>query len=715
MGVFAVLRQSLETARQYRDTPADRRLHDPVSAALAPVLEGTLPVVFEANSAQEIQRALRFAGEYGLKPVIYGGAEAWRVADLLRQRNVPVLVSLRLAPPERIGGSPFQPAAATELPPGSPERTDAESNPARLERAGVRFALVTGSVTKMEDNWAKLRTAISRGLSVAGALRALTESPAEILGIRHQFGALEPGQLANITITDGDLFARKPRIRAVVIGGTFHYPAPETPPSKPAPVSAAPTTTAAAQNAQRTQPTPQEQQPDPRQPLPDSAGLSGVSGPAIPARKPPLPEPPPANLVIRNATILTVTQGTIPNGSVWLSGGKIREVGKTLTAVPDNAKIIDGSGMFVMPGIVDSHSHTAVSGPVNEAGASVTAQVRIEDVLDAEDVSLYRAAAGGVTTLNVLHGSANVFGGQNAVIKARWGSPAERLLVEGAPRGIKMALGENPRRVNVPASLGSAGRYPATRMGIAEVVRESFSAAREYRRRWNQYRDRAAGGEKPLPPEKNLALEVLADVLDGKVLVHAHCYRADEIAMLLDMAEEFGFRIRTLQHVLEGYKVADRIRQHGAGASTFFMWGMKWEMFDGIPYNPAMLVRAGVRTAIHSDSDEIVRRLFHEAAKTMRYGGLTETEALRLITAEPAWMLGLEKRIGAIEPGMDGDLAIFSAHPFSPKARVEMTVVDGQIVFDRARDLKHRVGWHESWEAEPSGEAAGQEKEHIHE
>jgi imidazolonepropionase-like amidohydrolase len=253
-------------------------------------------------------------------------------------------------------------------------------------------------------------------------------------------------------------------------------------------------------------------------------------------------------------------------------------------------------------------------------------------------------------------------------------------------------------------------------MGVAHVVRESFSAAREYRQRWDRYRAAIKQGETVAPPETSLALETLADVLDGKVLVHAHCYRADEIAMLLDVAEESGFRIRSLQHVLEGYKVADRIRRHGAGASTFFLWGSKVEMADGNPYNPAILVRAGVRTALHSDSDEFARRLFHEAAKAVRFGGLTENEALRLITTEPAWMLGLEKRIGAIEPGMDADLAIFNAHPFSPGARVEKTIIDGQIVFDRERDLTSRLPWEERLEPDSSDVApSSAEGEHAHE
>jgi imidazolonepropionase-like amidohydrolase len=247
------------------------------------------------------------------------------------------------------------------------------------------------------------------------------------------------------------------------------------------------------------------------------------------------------------------------------------------------------------------------------------------------------------------------------------------------------------------------------------VIRESFLAAREYAKSWEDYHTRTARGEKLNEPERNLTLEALADVLSGKILVHAHCYRADEISMLLDLADEFGFKIRSLQHVLEGYKVAAKIKQHGAGASTFAdNWGYKMEAIDGTEYNPAMLVKAGVRTAVNSDSDERARRMYHEAAKAMKYGGLTENQAMRLITTEPAWMLGIEKRVGAIEPGMDADLAIFNAHPFSAYTRVEMTIIDGQIVFDRERDLKNRVPWKEEFDRESRPTPTGGE-EHEHE
>jgi imidazolonepropionase-like amidohydrolase len=694
--VIAALRQSLINAQRYRDglrlyEESGRRglvrpAFDPVSTALLPVLEGKVPVVFAADGAEEIRRALRLADEFKLRPIIAGGREAWKVAQELKARDIPVLVRASLSAP--MPGI----TSDAEAPRHAPERRDAEANPALLEKAGVRFALVSADWDRPADFFARVRNAMDRGLSSSGALRALTLAPAEILGAGQQLGTVEPGKIANLTILDGPLFETKTRVKATVIDGDFFYPAP------------APQRTMSASAAKPQAPAtdaPKPQQPaTPDDPTPSAPPKTAtVDDGAPPARKPPVPDPAPKNLVIRNATILTVTNGTIENGSLWVQDGKIRAVGKTVDA-PADAHVIDGSGRFIMPGIIDSHSHSATAGGVNEGGPSVTAQVRITDVLNPEDVNLYRASAAGVTTLNILHGSANAIGGQNATVKVKYGRRVEELLFPGAPRGIKMALGENPKRSN----FNPGQRYPATRMGVENVIRESFKAAREYAREWDAYRGRAARGEKAMPPERNLTLETLADVLAGKVLVHAHCYRADEISMLLDLADEFGFRIRSLQHVLEGYKVTDKIRKHGAGASTFAdMWGYKMEAWDGTPYNAALMVRAGIRTAINSDSDERARRLYQDAAKAMKYGGLTENEALRLITTEPAWMLGVEKRVGAIEPGMDADLAVFNAHPFSPYARVEMTVVDGQIVFDRERDLKHRVPWKESFEPEPQG------------
>jgi imidazolonepropionase-like amidohydrolase len=403
------------------------------------------------------------------------------------------------------------------------------------------------------------------------------------------------------------------------------------------------------------------------------------------AAAPPVPE---KTFAIMGGTVLTVgPQGTIPNGTVLVRGQRILAVGAGIP-VPPGTPVINATGQYVMPGIIDAHSHTAAEGNVNECTDVVTAEVRVADVLDHRDVNIYRELAGGVTLLNVLHGSCNAIGGQNAVIKLRWGRPPEELLYQEAPRGIKFALGENPKRSNF--SVPGQRRYPATRMGVEVVLREAFRQARAYKREWEDYEKtgRAAGA---VAPRRNLRLETVRDILDGKVMVHAHCYRSDEILMLIRLADEFGFKVRVFQHVLEGYKVASEIARHGAGASTFSdWWAYKIEAFDAIPYNAAVMAAHGVNVSLNSDSDELARRLYWEAAKVVKYGGVSEDEALKMITLNPAWQLGVEKRVGSIEPGKDADFAIFSAHPFSPEAHVELTMVEGAVVFDRARDLAAR-------------------------
>jgi imidazolonepropionase-like amidohydrolase len=398
-----------------------------------------------------------------------------------------------------------------------------------------------------------------------------------------------------------------------------------------------------------------------------------------------------ADLALVGGTVLTVgPQGTLENGTVLIRDGRIAALGRDVK-VPAGATVIDVKGRYVMPGILDAHSHTAIEGNVNECSDSVTAEVRITDVVDHRDIDVYRQLAGGVTTVNVLHGSCNAIGGQNAVLKLRWGkTPAEYVFAE-APRGIKFALGENPKRSNF--SLGTR-RYPATRMGVEAVIRQAFEEAREYDREWTDYEKKRKGpGEPPVPPRRDLRKETLRDVLTGKVLVHAHCYRSDEILMLIRLADEIGFKVRTFQHVLEGYKVASEIARHGAGASTFSdWWAYKLEAYDATPYNAAILAGHGVNVSLNSDSGELARRLYWEAAKAVKYGGVSEQEALKMITLNPAQQLGIEKRVGSLEVGKDGDVAIFNSHPFSPAARVEMTLVDGAVLFDRAKDLAARSG-----------------------
>ncbi len=398
----------------------------------------------------------------------------------------------------------------------------------------------------------------------------------------------------------------------------------------------------------------------------------------------------PTETLIRNATVLTITQGTLENTDVLIRKGKIAAVGKNLKGSA-GARVIDATGKFVMPGIIDCHSHSMLDA-INEGTLAVTSMAHTRDVLNPTDADLYRELAGGVTTLNLLHGSANPIGGLNTVVKIKYGRPVSEFIFPGAMPGIKFALGENPKRSSSPNLPGVPRRYPNTRMGVEEVIRDAFTRARDYKKVWDEYRAAVGKGEKNLvPPRRDLQLEPLVEVLEGKRYVHSHCYRADEILMLINLADEFGFKVKTFQHVLEGYKVAKEIAQHGAGASIFAdFWGYKIEAYDAIPYNAAILTRAGVVVSMNSDSDERARRLNIEAAKAMHYGDLSEEEALKLITINPAIQLGIQNRVGSIEVGKDADLAIWNAHPLSVYARVDTTLIDGDIFFDRQQDLARR-------------------------
>jgi len=397
-------------------------------------------------------------------------------------------------------------------------------------------------------------------------------------------------------------------------------------------------------------------------------------------------------IVIRNANIMTVTHGNV-KGSVVVRDGKIAAFGEKVME-PGGATIIDAAGQYVIPGIIDCHSHIAVDGGVNEGSVSVSSMVDIKDVINPEDISIYRALAGGVTTANILHGSANAIGGQTVVLKMRWGKDAQAMIFEGALPGIKFALGENPKRAGNPqGGRGATGatvtaRYPATRMGVEDVIREAFTEAKGYKAEWDDYQARRARGEHPIPPRKDLKLEALKEVLEGKRLVHCHSYRADEILMLIRVADEFGFKVRTFQHVLEGYKVGKEIAAHGAGGSTFSdWWDYKVEAADAIPYNSALMMKEGVIVSVNSDDAELMRHLNTEAAKAMKYGGATETEALAMVTLNPAKQLGIDNRVGSIDVGKDADLVIYDRYPLSDYAKVQKVLIDGTVYFDRDQEV----------------------------
>jgi len=385
-------------------------------------------------------------------------------------------------------------------------------------------------------------------------------------------------------------------------------------------------------------------------------------------------------IVIKNAIVMTVTHGTISNGSVYVKDGKIAAVGKDVS-VPSGATVVDAGGKYLTPGLIDSHSHIALDDDVNEATSPITPQMMMIDAFDYQDKAIYRVLAGGVTTSLLLHGSANMIGGQAVVIKHKYGMNRDAMLFPGAPQSIKFASGENPKRV-----YGSRDQLPSTRMGNFEVQREALVSAQDYMREWDDYNAKVKRGDKDVtPPKRDLKLDALADVLRGKLLVQIHCYRADELLTEMAMAKEFGYKLRAFHHALEAYKVADQLAANGIGIATFSdWWGYKQEAWDAIPWNAVMCMRKGVRVAIKSDSDDFARRLNQEAGKTMRYGGATEDEALRMITLNAAWIIGVDDRVGSIDVGKDADLVIWDGYPLSSSAVPNKVFIEGDVYFDRS-------------------------------
>ena len=387
------------------------------------------------------------------------------------------------------------------------------------------------------------------------------------------------------------------------------------------------------------------------------------------------------DLVIKNATVMTVTHGNIKNGAIYIKDGKIAAVGEHVDA-PAGVAVIDAGGKYLTPGIVDSHSHIALDSDVNEATSPITPHMMMKDAFDYQDKAIYRALAGGVTTSLLLHGSANMIGGQAIVIKHKYGLGRDELLFPNAPPSIKVASGENPKRV-----YGSREQLPSTRMGNFEVQREALVQAQDYMREWDLYNEKVKRGDKDASaPKHDLKLEALADVLRGKLMVQIHVYRADEMLTEIAMAKEFGYKIRGFHHALEAYKVADQIAAADIGIATFAdWWGYKQEAWDAIPWNAVIAMRRGVRVAIKSDSEDYTRRLNQEAAKAMRYGGATEAEALKMITLNAAWIVGVDDRVGSIEVGKDADLVIWDGYPLSSYGVPNKVFIDGDVYFDRSQ------------------------------
>ncbi len=747
MGSIALVRQTWLNARWYAlATPSgERREFNPSLAALSPALQRSQPVAFEARDEQDFARIARIRDEFGLRLWVQGTGHEYRLASQLKTLALPVVVPLAYPGAPEIE----QPESALDVSLNQLQHWErAPGNLAALQAAGVEFALSTqGLRDAKKDFWPRLRQAVRRGLTAEAALAALTTTPAKLLG-QPRLGRLAAGQLAHLVIANGNLFTSEQaeielsfvdgqplpteaferfdaRGRwAVQAGGQtqewtiagsrakpslsldgkaceltargrellLRWPCDAaTPERQTLRLEGRGQTLAGALSsadgrqlpwsAQRTEAHVEAQaKPETLPPAVGATFPAGVFGRSA------LPEQS-AAVLVRNATLWTsAAAGTLAGTDLLVQAGKITAIGRGLAA-PAGALVIDAAGRHLTAGLIDAHSHTAIARGINEFAPAVSAEVRVGDVLDPTDISLYRQLAGGVTTANLLHGSANPIGGQNQVIKLRWGAQAEALKFEGAKPGIKFALGENVKRANFP-SFGGEARYPATRMGVEQVYRDAFAAARDYQAAWAAHRrDPRASPE----PRRDLQMDTLVELLERRRVIHIHAYRADEILMFVRVAQDFGLEVATFQHVLEGYKVAKEMASIGAGASGFSdWWAYKVEVQDAIPSNGAMTHKAGVLTSFNSDSDELARRLNTEAAKAVRYGGLSEAEALKFVTLNPAKQLRIDARVGSLEVGKDADFVLWSAHPLSSSARAEQTWIDGRRYFDRAEDAALR-------------------------
>jgi imidazolonepropionase-like amidohydrolase len=790
MGFVSHLRQAMLDAQfyekswqHYKERGGPRPPTDPTLEALRGMQRREMPVFWQADSRDEIHRALDLAAEFGVQPVIVGGREAWRVADRLAADKVAVVLRANYGDepkagqpaggPGRRGGTrrPISPEMLDRMPPEIRERmqqrmkeaqreqdAQAKSEPpepktdekkaeeakrklpesprllaerkrtwdeevagaAVLAQKGVRFCFSGDGQPSPGQFRTNLHKAIEHGLSPDAALAALTREAASLLNVADRLGTLAPNRAAHVVVYDGPFHEAKSKLRYVFVDAErFELNKPggrpdpsdghedqgkpaSQPAGKPDPAAAKQAPEKPAEKTPGSKPEAEKPKAKPAEPPKPAPAPAIAEKPAEPSRSAAEPAAEPfaseidadrkpsfqtgGNVAIRNATILTVTKGTLPRGNVVVQNGKITAVGPD-SPIPPGLRVIEAEGLYVMPGIIDTHSHFSISGGVNEMTLSIVPEVRVRDVIDGDDLTIYRALAGGVTCARLLHGSANAIGGQDAVIKLRWGKPGRELLLRDNPQGVKFALGENPKRTTT--------RYPGTRLGVESSIRRAFDEGRAYRELWTRYAEARGRGEPVLEPRRDLRLEALAGILAGQIRIHSHCYRADEILMLLRLAEAYDIRVQSLQHVLEGYKVAPEIAAHGASCSTFSdWWAYKIEAYDAIPFNTALLTQAGARVAIKSDDNELMRHLYQEAAKTVKYGGLSEDQALATITINAAAQIGLDGRIGSIELGKEADLALFNGHPLNGFARCEMTLVDGEVYFERRGS--HRPSGHGS-------------------
>jgi imidazolonepropionase-like amidohydrolase len=717
--------------------------------ALQNAVTSKTPFLTESYDEHDIVRWHRIAQEAGVPVVHLGtGMEFRRLSSIAATKPEAVIIPLTFpdVPDMRDAISAHEVGLTLLI-----NWYWAPDNARLLDSAGIRIAFTLNGLKDKSALLTRVRDCIKRGLREDAALAALTTEPATIARAGDRVGRIDAGYYANLVITNGPLFDEKTEIDRVIVAGSErvlrqpvdldvrgHWTLTSSglPAGKSLRVKISGTADQPSAEFTRDSITLQGtfSLQGKRAAFTislDTLGTPGLlraasaadsimfSGEALMpdgraisfimrrdstlrnrdersswqriSQMLPMPrvypmgpfgvvsQPVQADVVLKNATVWTCgPQGVIENADVVLRQGKIVAVGKGLTA----ASSIDCSGMHITPGIIDEHSHIAISRGVNEGTHAVTTEVRIGDVLDPDDVNIYRQLAGGVTSTHLLHGSANPMGGQLQYIKTRWGTDAEGLKVEGAVPTVKFALGENVKQANWGDRYTS--RYPQTRMGVEQIMRDAFRTAREYERDL-----KANDPNKPV--RQDLQLDALVEILNSKRNIHCHSYVQSEILMLMRLAEEFGFRVHTFTHILEGYKVAQEMAKHGSGASSFAdWWAYKMEVFDAIPESPAIMHDAGVNVSINSDDAEMARRLNQEAAKSVKYGNVAEIDAMKFVTINAAKQMAIDQRTGSLEAGKDGDVVVWTGHPLSNMSRVERTFVDGREYFSRAADVQLR-------------------------
>ncbi len=730
MGSSALLRQTWLDAKWYEATDEDF-----IDLDLKAIIDNQSRLhIFDVGNWQQTLLANKLASEFNKNTIIKTAGDEYKHIDAIKKLNRPLIVPLSFA--KAVDVSDELSAWNSSLEDMMQWET-APYNLYYLHDNGVTFSIIPSDhKTFLKD----LRKVVKKGLPKSTALAALTSVPAKTLG-KNELGHLKVGAHANFIITADDIFAddtsiaenwvagqrfvleQLPVIQSglyeLTVDGEKHTMELHSKAGK-----------LSAKNPDKDSKTKYEVKRDndfvhvqitqnnqtsrllgvfaddsirsikgqtPQWSAVKSGDIAKTaekSSENKPADKAPVIAKPfssyglhkmeQANsFLITNATVWTNEKaGILEDTDVFLNNGTIVEIGKNLTVKAD--KTIDGNGMHLTAGIIDEHSHIALLS-VNDIAVN-SSMVRMEDAIDSDDVQIYRNLAGGVTAAQLLHGSANPIGGQSALVKMRWGATSEEMLIDGADGFIKFALGENVKRSSSP----SAARYPLTRMGVEQVFRDAFNNALAYERQWQAYNNASYKEKLRLGmPRKDLTMEATLEVINKNRFVSSHSYVQSEINMLMKVAEDYGFNINTFTHILEGYKVADKMREHGVGASTFAdWWAYKWEVNYAIPYNASIMTAAGVTTAINSDDDEMARRLNQEAAKSIKYGGMSEQEAWKMVTLNPAKLLHLDERMGSIKEGKDADVVLWTNNPLSIYAKARKTFVDGKLLFDRDRQAE---------------------------